>query len=111
MAAGRYGEGNGRRWGSVDSMEKPKVVTRRFDSTPSRRGRGLDGGARRGNANRAGGGGSGGRWKTAGLTDRVGPPISEGEAMGRLGRKGREEVGHGWAGKGGRRSGRNCCSG
>jgi hypothetical protein len=34
MAAGRYGEGNGRRRGTVDSMEKPKVVTRRFDSTP-----------------------------------------------------------------------------
>jgi hypothetical protein len=52
-----------------------------------------------------GGGSSGGRWKTAGLTDRVGPPVSEGEATGRLGRKGREEVGHGWAGKGGRRPG------
>jgi hypothetical protein len=35
MAAGCYGEGNGRRRGSVDSMEKLKVVTRRFDSTPS----------------------------------------------------------------------------
>jgi hypothetical protein len=58
-----------------------------------------------------GGGGSGGRWKTAGLTDRVGPPVSEGEATGRLGRKGREEVGRGWAGKGGRRLGQNCCSG
>jgi hypothetical protein len=44
---------------------------------------------------RIGGGGSGGRWKTAGLTDRVGPPVSEGQAMGQLGRKGREEVGHG----------------
>jgi hypothetical protein len=50
MAAGHYGEGNGRRRGSVNSMEKPKVVTRRFDSTPSRCGRGMDGGARRGNA-------------------------------------------------------------
>jgi hypothetical protein len=39
MAAGRYGEGNRRRQGSVDSMEKPKVVTRRFDSTPSSLGR------------------------------------------------------------------------
>jgi hypothetical protein len=58
MVAGRYGEGNGRRRGTVDSMEKPKVVTRRFDSTPSRCGRGLDGGARRGNAG-WGGGGSG----------------------------------------------------
>jgi hypothetical protein len=38
---------------------------------------------------RTGGGGSGGRWKTAGLTDRVGPPVSEGEARGRLGREGR----------------------
>jgi hypothetical protein len=48
---------------------------------------------------RTGGGGSGGRWKTTGLTDRVGPHVSEGEATGRLGRKGREEVGRGWAGK------------
>jgi hypothetical protein len=54
---------------------------------------------------RTGGGGSGGRWKTTGITDRVGPPVSEGEAMGRLGQKGREEVGRGWAGKGGRRPG------
>jgi hypothetical protein len=54
---------------------------------------------------RTGSGGSSGRWKTAGFTDRVDPPVSEGEATGRLGRKGREEVGHGWAGKGGRRPG------
>jgi hypothetical protein len=40
-----------------------------------------------------------------GLTDRVGPPVSEGEATGRLGQKGREEVGHGWAGREGRRPG------
>jgi hypothetical protein len=58
-----------------------------------------------------GGGSSGGRWKTVGLTDRVGPPVSEGEATGRLGWKGREEMGHGWAGKGGRRPGRNHCLG
>jgi hypothetical protein len=63
------------------------------------------------------GSGSGGarsgirRKKTAELTGRVGPPISEGEAMGRLGQKGREEVGHVWAGKEGRRPGRNHCSG
>jgi hypothetical protein len=44
---------------------------------------------------RMGGGGSGGRWKTAELTDRVDPPVSEGEATGRLGQKGREEVGRG----------------
>jgi hypothetical protein len=56
-----------------------------------------------------GGGGGGGarsdfrRKKTAELTNRVGPPISEGKASGRLGWKGREEVGRGWAGKGGRR--------
>jgi hypothetical protein len=56
IAAGRYGEGNGRRRGSIDSMEKPKVVTRCFDSTPSRCGRGMDGGAQRGNAGRGGGG-------------------------------------------------------
>jgi hypothetical protein len=55
MAAGRYEEGNGRRRGSVDSMEKPKVVTRRFDSTSSRCGRGMDSGAWRGNAGRGGG--------------------------------------------------------
>jgi hypothetical protein len=54
---------------------------------------------------RTGGGGSGGRWKTAGLTDRVGPPVSEGGGNGRLGQKRREEVGRGWAGKGGRRTG------
>jgi hypothetical protein len=68
-----------------------------------------------GAAGARGGGGGGGarssfrRKKTAGLTDRVCPPVSEGEATGRLGRKGREEVGHGWAGKEGRRPGRNHC--
>jgi hypothetical protein len=46
-----------------------------------------------------------------GGVDRVGPPVSEGEAMGRLGWKGREEVGRGWVGKEGRRPGRNHCSG
>jgi hypothetical protein len=56
MAVGHYGEGNGRRRGSGDSMEKSKVVTRRFNSTPSRCGREIDGGARRGNAGRGGGG-------------------------------------------------------
>jgi hypothetical protein len=60
---------------------------------------------------RTGGDGSGERWKTAGLTDKVGLPVSEGEATGRLGRKGREEVDRGWAGKRGRRPGQNCCSG
>jgi hypothetical protein len=70
-----------------------------------------------GAAGARGGGGGGGarsgfrRKKTVGLTDRVGPPVSEGEAMGRLGWKGREEVGRGWAGKEGRRPGRNHCSG
>jgi hypothetical protein len=57
------------------------------------RGRGASGGARSGFR----------RKKTVGLTDRVGPPVSEGEATGRLSRKGREEMGHGWAGKEGRR--------
>jgi hypothetical protein len=57
------------------------------------RGRGVGGSARSGFR----------RKKTAGLTDRVGPPVSEGEATGRLGRKGREEMGHGWAGKEARR--------
>jgi hypothetical protein len=52
---------------------------------------------------RSGDGGSRGRWKMAGLIDRVGPPVSEGEATGRLSQKGREEVGRDWAGKGGRR--------
>jgi hypothetical protein len=55
MVAGRYREGNRRRRGSVDSMEKLKVVTRRFDSTPSRCGRGMDSAARRGNTGRGGG--------------------------------------------------------
>jgi hypothetical protein len=65
-----------------------------------------------GAARARGGGGGGGarsdfrRKKVAGLTDRLGPPVSEGEATGRLGQKGREEVGHGWAEKGGRRPGR-----
>jgi hypothetical protein len=69
-----------------------------------------------GAAGARGEGGSGGarsgfrRKKTAGLTDRLSPPVSEGEAMGRLGWKGREEVGHGWARKEGRRPGRNHCS-
>jgi hypothetical protein len=47
----------------------------------------------------------------AGLTDRVGPPVGEGEATGCLDRKGREEMGYGWAGKEGRRPGRNHFSG
>jgi hypothetical protein len=64
-----------------------------------------------GAAGARGGGGNGGARsgfrtkKTVGLTDKVGPPVSEGEATGRLGRKGREEVGRGWAGKEGRRPG------
>jgi hypothetical protein len=64
-----------------------------------------------------GGGGSGSaqsgfrRKKTAGVNGRVGPPVSEGEATGRLGRNGREKVGRGWAGKEGRRPGQNHCSG
>jgi hypothetical protein len=29
MVASHYGEGNGRRRGNIDSMEEPKVVTRR----------------------------------------------------------------------------------
>jgi hypothetical protein len=64
-----------------------------------------------------GGGGGGGarsdlrRKKTAGLSDRLGPPVSEGKASGRLGRKGREEVGRSWAGKGERRPGQIHCLG
>jgi hypothetical protein len=57
---------------------------------------------------RGGGGGARSgfrRKKTAGLADRVGSPVSEREVMGRLRQKGREEVGHGWAGKEGRRPG------
>jgi hypothetical protein len=74
------------------------------------------GGVVRATGARGGGGGSCARSgvrrkKTAGLTDRVVPPVSEGEAKGRLGRKGREEVGRGWAGKEGRRPGRKHCSG
>jgi hypothetical protein len=86
-----------------------------------------------GAAGARGGGGGGGaqsgfqRKKTVELTDRVGPPVSErrtnrtssvvektdqlrkrtSEAMGRLGRIGRKEVGHGWAEKWERRPGRN----
>jgi hypothetical protein len=54
-----------------------------------------------GAAGARGGGGGGGarsgfrRKKTARLTDRVGSPVSEREATGRLGQKGREEVGRG----------------
>jgi hypothetical protein len=42
---------------------------------------------------RTGGGGSGWRWKTAGLTNRVAHLSVRGEATGRLGRKRREEAG------------------
>jgi hypothetical protein len=81
MAAGRYGKGNGRRRGSVDSMEKPKVVTRHFDSTPSRCGRGMDGGAWHGHTGRGGGGSAlSNEGDDPMLTDRVGPPVSEREA-------------------------------
>jgi hypothetical protein len=63
-----------------------------------------------------GGGGSGGarsgfrRKKTAGLTDKVGPPVSEGEATGQAGPERKGGVGRGWAGKEGRRPGQNRCS-
>jgi hypothetical protein len=45
---------------------------------------------------RMGGGGSGGRWKMAGLTDRVGPRVSEGRRRGDWARKG----GRRWAAAG-----------
>jgi hypothetical protein len=48
-----------------------------------------------------------GQAEQAGLTDGVGPLVSEGEATGRLGQTGREEMGRGWAGKEERRPGRN----
>jgi hypothetical protein len=110
-------------------MVKPFRVGRRNGESGKRnsgadsfcRGRGGVVGA----ARARGGGGSGGarsgfwRKKTVGLTDRVGPPVSERRpnltssvvektdqlrkrtsvAMGRLGRTGREEVGRGWARK------------
>jgi hypothetical protein len=48
-----------------------------------------------------------GQAKQAGLTDRAGPPVSEVEATRQLGRTGREDMGHDWAGKEERRLGRN----
>jgi hypothetical protein len=112
---------NRRRLGGA-SMAKPFRVGRKWGGETRSRGEERSSGADsfchgRGRGAAQGRGASGGarsgfrRKKTAGLTDRVGPPVSEGEATGRLGRKGREEVGHGWAGKEGRRLGRNHCSG
>jgi hypothetical protein len=95
----RASEGEGRRSGDGSILLHPSV------------GEGWTAACGAATTDRTGGGSSGERWKTPGLTDRVGPPVSEGEATGRLGRKGREEVGHGWAGKRGRRPGRSCCSG
>jgi hypothetical protein len=46
---------------------------------------------------RTGGGGSGRRWKTVGLTDRVGPPVSEGGGDGPTGPE-REGGGGPWLG-------------
>jgi hypothetical protein len=66
---------------------------------------------------RRGGGSAHGKWrgrcpvgllrkKTAGPTDRAGPPVSEGEATGQAGPKGRRERGgHGWAERGRERGG------
>jgi hypothetical protein len=64
-------------------------------------------GRRRPNRTSGAGDGQIGQEEQAGLTDRVGPPVSEGEAMGRLGQIGSEEMGHSWAGKEERRSGQN----
>jgi hypothetical protein len=102
MAAGRYGEGNCWRRGSVDSMEKSNVVTRRFDSTPSRCGRGMDGGARRGNADRGDGGSVlSDEGDDPGLTNRVGPPVNEWEATAESDKRNRPD----WEGGGGPRLG------
>jgi hypothetical protein len=108
----RCGEGNDRRRGCAFKAFNPSVLG------GERRGEwGVKGGGgmrccfweRRG---RRGGARSGfQRKKTAGLTDRVGPPGSEGEATGMQGQKGREEVGRGWAGKEGMKPGQNHCSG
>jgi hypothetical protein len=90
--------GWGRKWGG-ETGSRGEERSSDADLFCRRRGRG----AARGRG--AGGGARSGFWrkKTAGLTDMVGPPVSEGEAMGRLGRKGREEMGRDWARKEGRR--------
>jgi hypothetical protein len=98
--------GWGRKWGGETGSRGEE---RSSGANSFCRGRGR--GVARGRG--AGGGAQSGfrRKKIAGLTDRVGPPISEGEATGRLGQKGREEKGRGWARKEGRRPGQNSCSG
>jgi hypothetical protein len=80
--------GWGRKWGGETGSQGEE---RSGGADLFCRGRGR--GAARGRG--AGGGAQSGfqRKKTARLTDRVGPPVNEGEATGRLGRKGREEMG------------------
>jgi hypothetical protein len=118
----RCGEGNGRRGRCAFKAFNPSVTVGERRGEWGVKGEGKCGAifGRGGVVGAAGahgeGGGSGARScfrrkKTTGLTDRVDPPVSEREATGRLGRKGREEVGRGWAGKEGRRPGQNHCSG
>jgi hypothetical protein len=106
---GRCGEGNGRRRRCAFKAFNPSILGGEKRGEWAVKGEGKCGTVfRRGGVIEAvgarGGGGGGGRSgfqrkKTVGLTDRVGPPVIEGEATGRLGQKGREEVG------------RNHCSG
>jgi hypothetical protein len=92
--------GWGRKWGG-ETGSRGEERSSGADSFCHGRGRGATRGRGAGGSARSGFR----RKKTAGLTDRVGPPVSEGEAMGRLGQKGREEMGRGWARKEGRRPG------
>jgi hypothetical protein len=75
------------------------VVRRWFDPSPSECGSGMDGGARSGGNRPDGRRRLGREVEDAGLTDRWAHLSVRGEATGRLGQKGREEVGRGWARK------------
>jgi hypothetical protein len=104
---GRWcGEGNGRRRRCAFKAFNPSVLGWERRGEWGVKGEGKCGavsgrGGVIGAVGARGGGGGGGarsgfrRKKTVGLTDWVGPRVSEGEATGRLGLKGREEVGHG----------------
>jgi hypothetical protein len=117
MTEGGRSRSNRRRLGGA-SMTKPFRVVRKWGGETGSRGRGTaapihfaageEGSS--GRRERAGevvaaapGRTSGGRRRSGSLTGWAHLSVSEGKASGRLGRKGREEVGHGWAGKGGRR--------
>jgi hypothetical protein len=110
---------NQRRLGGA-SMAKPFRMGRKWGGETGSRGRGTAAPIRfatgeegsSGQKERAGevaaaapGRASGGRRWSGSLTGLAHLSV-RGEAMGRLGQKGREEVGRGWAGKGGRTPGR-----